>query len=83
MATKMAACHTGGVRLKTGSIDPDPAFILKLNNMRQTTSNNLGHFFKNNFIFSLHRQKTGDINPIVKINASGPYQRHCSTTFYQ
>ncbi len=78
----MAACHTGEVRLETGSIDPDLAFISKLNNMRQTISNNLGHFLKNNFIFSLRRQKPGDIKPIVKINASGPDLRHCSTTFY-
>jgi len=78
----MAACHTGEVRLKTGSIDTDLAFISKLNNMRQTIGNNLGYFLKNNFIFSLRCQKTGDINPIVKINASGPDQRYCSTTFY-
>lgn len=78
----MAACHTGEVRLKTGSIAPDLAFISKLNNMRQTISNKLGHLFKNNFIFSLHHQKTGDINPIVKISTSGKVPRHCSTTFY-
>ena len=79
----MASGHTGEVRSEKGSIAPNLAFISKRNNMRQTTSNHIGHFLKNNFIFSLHRQKTGDINPIVKINAFGPDQRHCSTTFYQ
>jgi len=78
----MAAGHTGEVRSKTSSIAPDPAFTSKPDNMRQPTDNNLGYFRKNNFIFFLHRQETGDINPIVKINASGPDQRHCSTTFY-
>ncbi|WP_300465555.1 hypothetical protein [Desulfobacula sp.] len=82
MANKMAAGHTGEVRIETGSIAPDPAFISKQNNMRQTTGNNLRHLLKNNFMFSLHRQKTGDINPIVKTSASGPDLRHCSTTFY-
>ena len=78
----MAAGHTGEVRLKIGSIVPDPAFTSKQNNMRQTTDKNSGHFFKNIVIFSLRRQKTGDINPIVKITESGPDPRHCSTTFY-
>ncbi len=78
----MAACHTGEVRLETGSIAPDLTFISKLNNMRQTISNKLMNVLKNNFIFSLRRQKTGDINPIVKIIASGPYPRRCSTTLY-
>lgn len=78
----MAAGHTGEVRSETSSIAPDPAFTSKPDKMRQPTGNNLGHFRKNNFIFFLHRQKTGDINPIVKISASGVNQRHCSTTFY-
>jgi hypothetical protein len=78
----MATGHTGEVRLETGSIVPDQAFISKQNNMRQITGNNLGHFCKNNSIFFLIRQKTGDINPIVKTSASGPDPRYCSTTFY-
>ena len=78
----MAASHTGEVRLETGNIASDPAFISKQNNMRQTTGNNLRHFLKNYFIFSLRSQKTSDINPIGKTNSSGPDQRHCSTMFY-
>lgn len=78
----MATGHTGEVRLEIGSIVTDQAFISKQNNMRQITGNNLGHFCKNNFIFFLIRQKTGDINPIVKTSVSGPDPRHCSTTFY-
>jgi len=81
-ANKMAVDHAGEVRLETSNIAPDPTLISKQNNMRQTTGNNLGHFLKNKFIFSLRRQKTGDINSIVKISASGADQRHCSTRFY-
>jgi hypothetical protein len=82
MENKMAIGYAGEVRLKTGSIAPDLSFTSKQNNMRQTTGKNSGHFFKNFVVFSLRRQKTGDINPIVKINESGPDPRHCSTTFY-
>ncbi|MBU1026172.1 MAG: hypothetical protein KKA31_00410 [Candidatus Margulisbacteria bacterium] len=82
MADKMAAHHTGEVRLETGGSAPDPPVISERHNMRQTTGNNLGPFFKNNFIFSLRRQQTSDINPIAKIIAFGSDQRHCSTTFY-
>lgn len=79
----MTAGHTGEVCIETGRIAADPAFLSKQNNMRQTSDKILDHFLKNNFIFSLHPQKTGDINPIVKTSASGPGPRHCSTTFYQ
>ncbi len=60
---KMAADHTGEVRLETGNIVSDQAFISEQGEMRQEIGNIIGSSFNNNSSFSLHDQKTDDIKP--------------------
>jgi|SaaInlStandDraft_6_1057023.scaffolds.fasta_scaffold414736_1 hypothetical protein len=55
----------------------------KTGDMRSIKNNFIKFFSKNYLNFSLHDHKTGDINPIVRIDVLADSQRHYSTTFYQ
>ena len=79
----MAVAHTSGVRLEAGNAFTGSPRLCKTGDMRPIKNSFFKFFPKNYHNFSLHDHKTGDINPIVKINVSAGSQRHCSTTFYQ
>ena len=83
MAKITAVVHTGGVRLETREIIIELPRICETSDMKQIKDNILRFFIKKHSKFSLHSHKTDDINPIIKINVSVAYLRHCSTTFYQ
>lgn len=83
VAAAMASGHTHGVCPKSGTIKTGMFYIWKTENMQQRKPGFLIIYHRNYTNLSLHSQPTIDINPIVKVIITGPYQRHCSTTFYQ
>ena len=79
----MASGHTHGVCPESGTKKTDILFIWKTEDMQQRKPAFLINYQRNYTNLSLHSQPAIDINPIVKVIVTGPYQRHCSTTFYQ
>ena len=83
VATTMALGHTHGVRLKSGTIKAGISYIWRADDMQQLKTKFLTIYHQKYINLSLRIQPAMDINPIVKINVTGPDQRHCSPTFYQ
>jgi hypothetical protein len=82
-ANIMAVDHTSEVRLANCITATAQSSRLKTKGMKQIKNNIFSFFFKKYFNFSLHSNKTTDINSIARIDVSVTEPRHCSTTFYQ
>ena len=79
----MASGHTLEVRLESGTIKTDFSYARGAQDMQRFKTEILITYDKSHTNLSLHSHPAIDINPIVKVIATGPNQRHCSTTFYQ